>query len=103
MEAAAKEWQSAADAMYEEHPHLKDYGDLMELVTRDEYTKDPKRAPKDLYGAVAKRADGMVRLQKGGPSLPESATGTVQVSQPSKESRNEMRLRQMREGRGGNK
>ena len=97
--AIVETWQKAADAMYGEHGHLRDYGDLMETLTKDEYAKDPKRAPADLYGAVATRANGMLRLQKDGPSLPENPNGGVQVTTPAPESRNDKRLRDLREGK----
>lgn len=103
IEAAAKEYQDAANGMFEAHPHLKDYGGLMELVTKDEYGKAPGAKPSDLYASVAKRANGMLQLQKGGPSLPESAKGfTPPVTPaPKNETLNDKRLREMREGRGG--
>lgn len=105
IEAAAKEYQDAADGMFDDHPHLRGRDEMLGLITDHEYSKDPKVPAKTLYANVAKRANGMLDLTSGGPSLPGSAKGFTPPVAPSPktETRNDMRLRQLREGRGGNK
>lgn len=107
MKAAEEEWGKAAGGMFEKHPHLTKHGELMDLLTKEEYGKDPKRSPSDLYGAVADRANGMLNYSKGSPSLPADSShgpgaGAITPVVPANETLDQKRLREMR-GNGGKK